>query len=86
MWLVELSFDGGPERLAARAAHRDSLNKLHEQGVVRMAGPLADDSGAVIVFDVPDEAELRRLIGQDPYFSTKGVTVRHTRQWQPFLT
>ncbi len=85
MWIVELSFSGAPERLAARPAHRDRLTDLYRAGIVRMAGPLADESGAVIILDAPDQAGVDRVIAADPYFTTPGVTVRHTRQWEPFL-
>lgn len=86
MWIVELAFTGEPERLAARPAHRQSLTELHAEGAVRMAGPFADDSGAVIVFDVPDRDTLDSLLSKDPYFSTPGVTVSRIREWNPFLT
>jgi len=85
MWIVELTFSAAPERLAARPAHRHRLTTLYGQGVVRMAGPLADDSGAVIVFDVPDRPALDRLLAEDPYLTTPGVSVHRVRQWQPFL-
>ncbi|MEJ3746303.1 YciI family protein [Actinomycetes bacterium KLBMP 9797] len=82
MWIVELTFDNTPERLAARPAHRERLTELHRAGVVRMAGPWADDSGALIVFDVP---ELDDLLDADPYFTTPGVHVSARREWRPFL-
>jgi uncharacterized protein YciI len=86
MWVVELTFNGAPERLAARAAHREKLMRLHEDGIVKLAGPLADDSGAIIVFDVPGRTELDELMAKDPYFTTNGVTVSHVRQWAPFIS
>jgi uncharacterized protein YciI len=85
MWIVRLEFTDAPERLAARPAHRQRLVALHEDGRVRMAGPLADDSGAVIVYDVADRAELDRLLAEDPYFATPGVEVSRVDEWQPFL-
>jgi uncharacterized protein YciI len=86
MWIVELSFTRAPERLAARPGHRTQLTELHQRGVVRMAGPWADDSGALIVFDVPDAAALDQLLAADPYFTTPGVTVTAKREWHPFLS
>ncbi|PZF96036.1 YciI family protein [Micromonospora deserti] len=86
MWIVELSFSDAPERLAARPAHREWLAGLHRTGVVRMAGPWAGDSGALIVFDVHDEAALERLLAADPYFTTPGVQVTARREWHPFLS
>ena len=85
MWIVELTFTGGPERLAARAVHRDRLTALHRNRIVRMAGPFADDSGAVVVFDVTDRATLDALIADDPYFRTPGVHIEQIRAWRPFL-
>jgi uncharacterized protein YciI len=86
MWIVELSLAPTEERLAARPAHRRLLTGLRERGVVPMAGPLADDSGAVIIFDLPDEEALRRELAADPYLTTPGVTVASVREWRPFVT
>lgn len=86
MWLVELSFTGEPERLAARAAHRSRLAGLHSAGAVRMAGPFADDSGAVIILDVPDRRAVDAVLAADSYFTTPGVTIAQIREWSPFLT
>lgn len=85
MWIVELAFTDAAERLAARPAHRQRLVGLRDEQLVRMAGPLADDSGAIIVFDVPDRPELERLLAEDAYLSTPGVTVSQVREWLPFL-
>jgi uncharacterized protein YciI len=85
MWLVELAFDDSPERLEARPAHREKLDGLKAKGLVRMAGPLADDSGAVLVFDTDDCAELDGPLADDPYFSITGVVVERVREWRPFL-
>ncbi len=86
MWIVELELRETPERMAARPAHRDRLTGLHERGVVSMAGPLADDSGAVIVFDLPDEEAVRQQLAADPYLTTPGVTLVSVREWKPFVT
>ncbi|GAA2692161.1 MULTISPECIES: YciI family protein [Actinoplanes] len=83
MWIVELSFTPEPARITARPAHRALLTALHADGVVRMAGPLADDSGAVIVLDTPDP---QAVLAADPYFSTPGVTVSSVREWLPILS
>jgi uncharacterized protein YciI len=85
MWIVALTFTEEPERLAARAAHRQRLTALHRSGIVKMAGPYADGSGALIILDVPDRTSLETLINSDPYFRTPGVTVTIVRQFQPFV-
>lgn len=86
MFVVELAF--GPEReqrLAARPAHREMLGRWHADGVVMTAGPFADESGALLIFDVPDVAELDRLLGEDPYYRTPGVTVVRKQEWSPVV-
>jgi len=83
MWIVELSFTPEPERLEARPAHRARLAELHKQGVVVTAGPFADESGSVMVFDVDGRAQLDQLLADDPYMSALGVHVVSIRQWSP---
>jgi uncharacterized protein YciI len=85
MWIIELRFRPTPERLAARPAHRSRLTALHRENVVRMAGPLADDSGAVIIVAAADRTAVDSLIAADPYFATAGVDVVQVREWDPFL-
>jgi uncharacterized protein YciI len=84
--VVELSFTDAPHRLAARPAHRERLQSLHSDGVVKMAGPYPDDSGAMLVFDVADQAALDELLAADPYYTTDGVTVVRTQAWAPFIS
>lgn len=86
MFVLELAFDDDPRRLATRAAHRERLQRLHDDGVLRMAGPFADESGALLVFDVPDAAGLAALMADDPYYRAPGVTVVRQAEWAPFLT
>jgi len=86
MFIVELAFDGGPERLAARPAHRDLLRQWHTEGTVVMAGPYADESGALLIFDVPTEAALDDLLAADPYYTTVGVRVVRRREWTPLVS
>jgi uncharacterized protein YciI len=85
MFVLELSFGDEPERLAARPAHRERLQELHRAGRLVMAGPFADDSGALLIFDVPDAAALDEVVAQDPYFRTPGVTITGRREWSPIV-
>jgi len=85
MWIVEVAISPTPQRLAARPAHRELLAKLHSEGKVKMAGPLADDSRAFVVFDVPDRGALDELITADPYYATPGVAIIAVHEWKPFI-
>jgi uncharacterized protein len=83
MYVVDLDFDDDPRRLEARPAHRDRLQALSLQGALLIAGPWADDAGAMLIFDLPSEATLQEVMAQDPYYGTPGVTVRRIREWKP---
>jgi uncharacterized protein len=84
MFVLELSFaPDDAERLAARPAHRERLAALKADGVVVLAGPFADDSGALVVLDVPDRAAAEGVVAEDPYYSLGGVQVTNLRQWRP---
>jgi uncharacterized protein len=83
MYLLELAFDGNPARLDARPAHRERLARLHEDKVLVLAGPYPDDSGALLVFDVPDLAALARIVDEDPYYRAPGVTIVRQQEWVP---
>lgn len=82
MICVELQFDGNPDRLHARARHRQRLDELHAQGDLLLAGPWPDDSGALLIFSA-DGNRVRQIIQDDPYYSTPGVTVLAVREWTP---
>lgn len=71
MRIVELAFTHGPERLAARKAHRQELTELDEEGIIWQAGSLADDHVAVIAFDVPDRSRLAELAELDLAFAPR---------------
>ena len=81
MYLLELAFDGNPERLEHRPAHRELVADLKKRGLIRMAGPYADESGALLVFDVGSEAEFEELVAADPYYRAPGVTIAAKREW-----
>lgn len=86
MFVVELAFDGNPERLKHRPAHRQRLEELRDAGRLVMAGPFADDAGALLIFSVDTEAELSALLDDDPYYGAPGVNVVRTQEWSPIVS
>jgi hypothetical protein len=68
MYHVELAFGSDPERLDARTANRETLLRFCQCGIVRLAGSFHDDSGALLVINVPDKPSLESLIEADPFF------------------
>ncbi|GAA3460722.1 MULTISPECIES: YciI family protein [Saccharothrix] len=80
---VELVFGDDQEaRLAVRPAHREYLAGLVEKGVLLVAGPWADQTGALLVYEVADEAELREVLAADPYTPAGVVAATRVHEWQ----
>jgi uncharacterized protein YciI len=65
-------------RAAHRAAHLDRITELRRQGFVIGGGPSPDGKTADIVYRVQQEADMTRLIEEDPYW-TGGVW----KAWRP---
>lgn len=83
---VELVFGSDHEkRLAVRPAHREYIASLAEKGVVLAAGPYADDTGALIVYEAADEAALNEIISADPYTPANVITKWEIRVWNALL-
>jgi uncharacterized protein YciI len=82
-YVLQIAFDGDPRRLAARPAHREHLRRLKEEGRLVTAGPWADDSGALHVYEVADEGELREILRSDPYTAVNGYEVVLLKEWTP---
>ncbi|MEV0384453.1 YciI family protein [Nonomuraea sp. NPDC050643] len=84
-YVLHLAFDGAPARMAARPAHREHLRRLKEEGRLVTAGPWADDSGALHVYEVADEAELREILRADPYTAVNGYEIVLLKEWTPIM-
>jgi uncharacterized protein len=84
MHVVELALEDDERRLVARPAHRERLRRLHGEGTVVLAGPLAGDVGAILVFDL-DADGMAAELAADPYYATPGVTVVSVRDWHPLV-
>lgn len=85
-FVLELSFAPADERrLEVRPQHRGYLSTLLAEGTLVSAGPWADDTGAMILLDVANEAAAREIIAADPYTDAGVVTVASLREWRPIL-
>lgn len=71
--------EANERRLAARPAHREWLTGLKADGLLVQAGPFADGTSSLLVFDVADEAVLDELLAADPYPKDSVVVTR--RVW-----
>ncbi|TCP54122.1 hypothetical protein EV191_103163 [Tamaricihabitans halophyticus] len=83
-YLVEIRYV--PEKLAeVRPKHRAYLAELAEQGVVAMAGPLADDTGGILLIQAEQEQELYERLNADPYYTEGVIAERTVRGYRPLL-
>ena len=68
LFAVTLTFTGDTERrLKVRPTHREYLKSLLERGKLHESGPFVDDSGALLLYDAEDVAEVQELLANDPY-------------------
>lgn len=54
------------------------------EGKLIAAGPYADESGALLLFDA-DRADVEAAIADDPYYRADGVTVVSIADWSPII-
>ena len=76
-----LTFGNTEQRLTARPAHREYLKSLLDSGKLAASGPWVDESGALIIYDAADEAEVRTLMAADPYNSGEIITNVELKEW-----
>ncbi|MEU0500644.1 YciI family protein [Nocardia sp. NPDC005998] len=68
-----------------RPEHRAWLNGLVEAGSLLTSGPYADGSGALLLFQVVDEAALEELLPQDPFARENLIDAVRAVQWLPVM-
>lgn len=73
------------KRQAVRPSHRDYLRGLAADGKLLHAGPWADDSGSLIVYEAESLEEAQAMLAADP-FTTEGIVVDSViREWNRVL-
>ncbi|TDW23757.1 YciI family protein [Kribbella kalugense] len=86
-FVVQLRFDAAQtdDRMAVRPAHREYLNSLKAAGKLVASGPFADQTGALLIYEVADEAELRDILAKDPYTAADVYEIATLAEWQPLF-
>lgn len=83
-FIVEIRYI--PEKLAdVRPRHRSFIEELAAQGTVAVAGPLADDSGGVVIYQAESAEALQSIIDADPYYTEGVIAERTVREFAPVL-
>ena len=87
LFAVTLTFtDDTERRLEVRPSHREYLAELLGRGKLHESGPFSDDTGALIVYDAADVAEVQEILSADPYTPAgiiAGVTIK---EWNVVMT
>jgi hypothetical protein len=81
-FVLEYRYADLDARARAREDHLAYMRRLHDEGTVVLAGPVGDGGGAMVVLRVDDEAQVWRLVEDDPYTragASGDVTVRPWR-------
>ena len=77
-----VTFGDLEKRDEARPAHRAYLQQLLNEGKLHESGPWVDDSGACLIYEAANEAEVRAIIAADPYAAAEGVVANlELREW-----
>lgn len=79
---LQLTFTDPERRMEVRPAHREYLAELKAAGKLITAGPFADQAGALLIYNVADEAELRDLLAKDPYTTADVYEITTLAEWQ----
>lgn len=68
-----------------RPEHRAWLNGLIDAGSLLSSGPYPDGSGALLLFQVADEAAIKELLPQDPFARENLIDDVRAVEWLPVM-
>jgi uncharacterized protein len=82
LFAVTITFtDDAERRQQVRPTHREYLKSLLEAGKLHESGPFVDDSGALLIYDAVDVAEVQELLANDPYAPNGIVASVSINEW-----
>lgn len=82
LFAVTITFaDDEERRLQVRPTHREYLQTLLDAGKLHESGPYTDDSGALLIYDAVDEAEVKELLTNDPYTAGGVIAGATIKEW-----
>lgn len=65
--------------------HAAFIDRLVDDGFLFLGGPLVDEGGAVIAVRAPDEAEVRAILADDPWYRNGILVLTDIKRWQIFI-
>ncbi|ASU78660.1 hypothetical protein CDG81_10670 [Actinopolyspora erythraea] len=83
-YVVEFQYNVDREgRQSRHPEHASNLNRLAEDGVLLLAGPLTDDNAGLLLYEAEDRDHLQRLLDDEPYVRGGLVARIRVREWAP---
>lgn len=61
--------------------HGKYMLSLYTKGSMKLAGPLTDDAGGAVLLEVPDEAEAKQIVANDPAVKS-GIFIYEIHPWK----
>ena len=69
-----------------RPTHRAFLSGLLEQGINVASGPLVGEiPGALLLINAESEADVERVLNEDPFYVAEVIQARLIREWNPVI-
>ncbi|MBI3688752.1 MAG: hypothetical protein HY241_15705 [Actinobacteria bacterium] len=84
-FVVELRYLDPDRRTEVRPQHLVYVRDLAARGSVVSAGPWADGTGSLTIYDTATEDHVRRLVADDPYTVAGVVELVSLREWTPVV-
>ena len=69
------------KRAPFRQAHLDGLKAQKEEGTLLTIGPTKDLQQVFALYDAPDQATVRKLVENDPYWQNGIWTEYQVKEW-----
>ena len=77
--------DDNEKRQAVRPSHRDYLRGQGDKGALLHAGPFADDSGSLMIYEAGSADEVQAILNNDPFMKEGIITDAVIREWNRVL-
>jgi uncharacterized protein YciI len=68
-----------------RPAHREYMAQLNSEGKLWAAGPFADGTGALFIYEAVDKNAAKDILLSDPYFIGEVFARYELTAWDPAL-
>lgn len=76
-----VTYTNHEERLRVRPTHREYLDQLLTDGKLVASGPFTDETGALLIYNAADEAEVRAIMAADPNSSVGAFASIEIKEW-----